>query len=115
MKRKIIYVAHRVRGDFMKNIRIAQNCIEFVINEGYTPMAPAFMLKGILNDEIPTDRRKIMEIDLHLLSECCDELWAFVDQRGTSEGMQKEINLATDMNIPVRFYEVNERGEVWKV
>ena len=115
MKRKIIYVAHRVRGDFMKNIRIGQNCIEFVVDQGYTPLAPAFMLKNILNDEIPDHRRKIMEIDLHLLTDCADELWAFVDERGISEGMQKEINTATNMNISVRFYSLNERGEVWQV
>ena len=33
-----------------------------------------------------------------------DELWAFTDSEGPSEGMKKEIEIAEEMNIPVHYF-----------
>lgn len=63
------------------------------------------MYVGALNDEDSTERKLGMGLGINILQVgFMDELWAFIDSEGPSEGMKKKIEIAEDMNIPVCYF-----------
>ncbi len=103
MKKKIVYVASRVRGNLQQNLSHAKVYCKFAISQGVVPIVPHLMYDGTLDDDIPEERETGMKLGIELLKQC-DELWAFCDEEGPSEGMKQEIAIAEELNIPVRYF-----------
>lgn len=105
MKKKVVYVASRVRGNLQQNINDAKRYCRYSVLQGVIPIVPHLMYVGALNDEDPTERELGMNLGIELLqSGFIDELWAFTDDDGPSEGMKKEIEIAGRLNIPVHYF-----------
>ncbi len=100
MKKKTVFIGHPVGGDIKGNIeKVLKICSE-VHTQEIIPVAPYLISLKYLNDEVIEDRELGMEAN----HECfrrryVDELWLFGDK--ISAGMEKEISLAKEMNIPV--------------
>ncbi len=97
---KFVYIASRVRGDLKKNLALAREYCRFAVNEKVIPIVPHIMLDGVLDDDNEPERDKALEIGKALLSKC-DEMWVFTDSRGISDGMRAEMELATELQIPM--------------
>ena len=100
---KIVYVCSPLRGDIEVNIRNAREYCRKTVAMGFIPIAPHTIYTEYLDDREPAQRRQGLLIGLELLQKC-DELWAFGTV--TSEGMDKEIELAREYGIPV--YRIDE-------
>ena len=84
------------------NILKAKEYCRFVAMEtGNIPIAPHIYCTEFLHDDIPDERSLGMNMGLELL-QSCREIWVFGDH--ISDGMAKEIELASKLGIPVRFY-----------
>lgn len=102
MKQKVVYVASRVRGNLQQNILDAKR---YCVLQGVIPIVPHLMYVGALNDEDPTERKLGMDLGITILKAgFIDELWAFTDSEGPSEGMKKEIEIAGRLNIQVHYF-----------
>ena len=96
-----IYICSALCGNTADNIRKAKCCCEYVVKEhDVIPIAPHIYFTQFLDDENIEERKFGMQAGLFLLSEC-NELWYFGDHM--SEGMTKEICIAMEHGIPVRY------------
>lgn len=71
------------------------------------PIAPHVYCTQFLNDMNPDERAVGMEMGIALL-DMCDELWAY-GMENPSEGMQREIEYATEHGITIR-----DAAEIYK-
>ena len=105
MKQKVVYVASRVRGSLQQNLANAKKYCRYCVLQGVVPIVPHLMYVGALNDEDPTERKLGMDLGITILKAgFIDELWAFTDSEGPSEGMKKEIVIAGRLNFPVHYF-----------
>ena len=105
MKQKVVYVASRVRGNLQLNLADAKKYCRYCVLQGAVPIVPHLMYVGALNDEDPTERKLGMDLGITILQAgFIDELWAFTDSEGPSEGMKKEIEIAGRLNIQVHYF-----------
>lgn len=109
MRKKFVYICSPCRGDMEKNITKAQSyCREAVeIYPDVVPIAPHVYCTQFLNDMNPDERAVGMEMGIALL-DMCDELWAY-GMENPSEGMQREIEYATEHGITIR-----DAAEIYK-
>ena len=105
--RKKIYVASKYAGDIQINIENAIWCCHYVIDRGYMPIASHLLYPQILDDSIPRERELGLMFGLALLA-ACDEVWVFTVNGEVSSGMEKEIEEAKRLGIPVRQLEMGE-------
>lgn len=105
-EKKIIYVCSPYSGNISLNTRRAKIYSRMVVDRGAVPITPHLYLPFILDEE--TERNAAIEMDLALLGRC-DELWAFGNHIST--GMQREMEEAQKLGIPVRRIESTGQEE----
>ncbi|PYG88480.1 uncharacterized protein DUF4406 [Ruminiclostridium sufflavum DSM 19573] len=98
-KQKLIYVCSPVKGDIEENITKAKEHCKTVLIMGHIPIAPHVAFNGMLNDKVQQERETALSLGLELVKRC-DEAWVFGNV--ISKGMQGEIELARQINIPVK-------------
>lgn len=94
---KMVYICSPLRGDYGQNIKNAVRYCEIAAGLGVLPLAPHTIFTQYLNDTIPQQRQRGLDLGLALL-EKCDELW--VMGRKISEGMRGEIVQAQARGMP---------------
>ena len=99
----VVYICSRYSGDVERNTELARRYSRLAVKCGYVPLTPHLMLPQFLSEE--TERDLAISMDLRLLA-LCQELW--VCGPDISEGMQREIDHATEMKIPIRRIEEEE-------
>ena len=101
--RKKIYVISKYRGNTEENLKVAKKVGDIIIGCDYIPVIPHLYLPQFLNDEVPEERVKAIDMGVELLSGC-DMIWLV----GTdiSNGMEYEIEAAKVLKIPVRLYDL---------
>lgn len=97
---KRIFVASALRGDFEKNLRIAERLCHWVTLQGHAPYAPHLIYTRFMSDDSEEERSYSIECG-KLFLETCDELWAFGK---VTPGMQEEIDHARKHEISVSIY-----------
>ena len=98
-ERKLVYIASPYAGDVQENILAAQNACRYAMAQGAVPIAVHLMYPQILDDSSPGDREAGLQIGIRVLK-ACDELWLCGDR--ISAGMQRELDAAVQLGIPVR-------------
>jgi len=88
---KLVYICSKYRGNVEENLKFAYLAGRYAIDKGCIPIIPHAYLTKCLNDNIPEEREKGIELGLKLIDKC-DELW--VCGNTISEGMQREIEYA---------------------
>lgn len=84
-----------------KNLARATEYSKVVVEEGHTPITPHLYFQTFIDDQVENERARGIEMGKQLLLKC-DEVWVF-EENGISEGMKAEIELASNVGIPVRF------------
>ena len=98
----VVYIASKYAGDIPHNTYMARRYSRYAIEKGYIPLAPHLLLPQFLSEE--TERDLAISIDLRFLA-LCEELWVCGE---ISEGMQREIDHASAMGMPVRYVKEEE-------
>ena len=99
----LVYVASPLSGDITGNVKRANAHCRFVVANQAIPFAPHAFFTGFLNDDIKEEREIGMFLGKEMLRKC-NALWAFCDNGEPSKGMQEEIELAKELDIPVRYF-----------
>lgn len=98
-ERKLVYIASPYAGDVQENILAAQNACRYAMAQGVVPIAVHLMYPQFLDDSSPGDREAGLQMGIRVLK-ACDELWLCGDR--ISAGMQRELDAAVQLGIPVR-------------
>ena len=106
-KVKKIYVASKYAGDVAANVEKAVWCCRYVIDQGFMPVASHLLYPQILDDNLPRERQLGLKFGLALLA-TCDEIWVFMMGGEISSGIEREIEAAKRLGIPVRKLEMGE-------
>ena len=101
---KLVYVCSPLRpieGEtFQSNVEKARGYCQFVLTQGYAPIASHILgLWDAEDDESPEIRAEALKCAVRYV-EACDELWAFGPR--VSAGMKEEIDTADRLGKPVR-------------
>jgi len=84
-------------GDVERNVLYAKQAMLNSIGHGETPIVPHLLYTQVLNDEIPSDRLLGLNLGAQWFS-VIDYAVVYLDH-GISEGMSKEIDQLTGMDI----------------
>ena len=98
-KEKLVYIASPYAGDVESNVLFAKDACRYAIQQGAAPVAAHLLYPQLLDDRIPEEREAGLRMGLRVL-EACDELWLCGEH--ISVGMQKELEAAERLGIPVR-------------
>lgn len=99
---KFMYICSPLRGDVERKIQKANGYCRFAVREGVLPFAPHAIFSGFLDDIIPEERQMGVTLGLEILKRC-EEVWVIGDR--ISEGMEAEILVADQLNIPVKYFD----------
>jgi hypothetical protein len=106
VSKKLIFVSSKLRGDIENNMKLAECLCRIVALRGFVPVAPHIIFTRFLDDNSPNERELGLSCGLELLR-LCNEMWVFNfaegDDSGISEGMQREIDLAKKLGIPIKY------------
>lgn len=104
--KRIVYVAHPLRGDVEENIKKATLiCRELAQDRSVIPFSPLHAFDFM---DVSGDQNMVMKYCFALLSKV-DELWVFGNWR-ESEGCQQEIEFAEKNSIPIRFMDLGHEN-----
>lgn len=95
----LVYIASPFAGDIENNVEAAKEYCRAAMEEGVTPVAPHLIYPQFLDDSDPAQRSMGLNAGLELLSRC-DELWVCGSE--VSSGMQREIQFAKALGLPIR-------------
>ena len=100
--KRFVYICSPLRGDMERNIEKARQYCRYAVllNPDVVPIAPHIYFTQCLNDNLPDERVLGMNDGLEMLRRC-DELWVYEPEK-LSEGMQREIEYAHQLGIPIR-------------
>ena len=94
-----VYICTAFRGDVEENARKAREyCRWAAVEYGALPIAPHLLFPQFLDDNDPVQRELGINMGLELLADC-KQLFYFGDV--VTEGMDKEMNEARVLGIPV--------------
>ena len=103
---KKIFICSAYRGYIKGNTKKAKEYCRWAATEcGVIPIAPHLLFPQFLDDEVKTERNLGINMGLDLLKDC-SELWGFGGM--VTEGMKKEIDMATQLGIPVCYVSETE-------
>ena len=93
-------------GDFKRNIRYARLCLIHCLRRGWTPYASHLLITQVW-DDMDADLREKGIVAGHAWYPGAEQSVVFTDL-GRSGGMNRGINVAIALNIPVRFHKLDE-------
>ena len=91
----------RAKAELEKNLDKARRACRMISKLGGLPLAPHIYGTQFLDDDVPDEREEGIRIGLEWLMDA-DEVWVFSEF--ISEGMRREIDLASELGIPVRMF-----------
>ena len=88
-----------------QNINIAKQACRFAVQSGCMPYASHLYFTQFLSDFDADERELGISLGLAWLTDC-DEIWIIGNR--ISEGMQREITKAKELNIPIKHITVKD-------
>ncbi len=110
VSRPTVYIASKYAGDVTRNIKVAKLACRFAVKHGYRPLAAHLLYPRFMNDKDPEERLVGTMFGIAML-QGCDEVWVITEDdahKEISEGMQREIDEAMNLGIPVRYFSTKE-------
>lgn len=102
---KVVYIASPYGSDPEKNTEFAKQSLLYAIKQNVVPLASHLLYPQILDDSSAEERNIGLQLGIELLLRC-DEVW--VCGGIISEGMQAEIDIATEFLIPVKWIDASD-------
>lgn len=110
---KLAFVSSPLKGDYYNNIKFAQKCSKFALEQSYNPYTPHLYFTQFLNDDNEAERNLGMQAGLKMI-ERCDVLLVFFKEgpdNYISNGMSIEIEAAKKAGKPILYYK--EQGDAF--
>lgn len=106
---KLVLLESPYTGNIKKNIKYARACMRDCLNKGEAPFASHLLYTqpGILDDNIPEERKKGIEAGL-LWGKCAEKTVVYYDYEITP-GMQKGIERAKKEKRKIEFRKLYEK------
>lgn len=106
MKRLIIESPYA--GDVERNVLYARRCVAHALSRGRAPLCSHLLYTqpGILDDKKPSERELGINAGFEWTA-VAEEVWVYTDY-GTSSGMQRGVNLAQALKIPVAWVTIGK-------
>ncbi len=98
---KLIFICSPYSGDIERNTLRARAYCRFAYSKGTVPFAPHLHNTQFLDETMQEERQAGIVLGLYVLSHC-DELWCF--GRKTTEGMKVELEAASKLGIPIKYF-----------
>jgi hypothetical protein len=102
VSKELTYIISPYAGNIEANVAFAIRCCRMAIQQGQTPIAVHLLYPQILDDLNPAERKLGLELGLNVLRHCTA---AWVCGTRISHGMEREIQAAQQLNIPIRYVE----------
>lgn len=85
------------------NEAFARRCVRDSLLRGESPIASHLLYTqaGILDDDVPEEREQGIRAHLEIVRRV--DLVAVYDGRGVSEGMQRALDLARELGVPIEW------------
>ena len=99
---KKVFVCSPYRGDIEKNRNAALRYCRTLSSYGWVPVAPHLYFPQFMDEKSAFMRHAAIDMGIDLMKSC-DEVQVF--GFNITEGMQKEINKALELHIPVSFFD----------
>ena len=105
---KLVIIESPFAGQIERNILYGRRCVSHSLHKGEAPIASHLLYTqhGVLNDNIPIERRLGMEAGWEWYRKA--ELCAVYTDYGVSNGMKQGIDIAKKLNIPVELRNIGE-------
>jgi len=105
----MIYVCSRLSAptteEMEHNMNLAAEYCRIVTEKtGERAFAPHSFLPAYVDDTNPAERAIALEFGRRMLT-ICSEVWVVLAGQKPSIGMKGEIELAEELNIPIRYFE----------
>lgn len=106
----LVYICSPYAGDIENNVKNAKIYSRYAVENNAIPVTPHLLYPQFMNDNIDSEREKVMHFNYVLLGKCT-ELWVFGGV--VSRGMAREISVAKKRRMKIRWFdhamkEVNE-------
>lgn len=93
----IVYICSPYSGDTVRNTEMSRRYSRLAVERGFIPLAPHLLLPQYISEE--SERELAISMDLRFL-EMCGGIW--VCGETISKGMEREIEKAKEIGLPVR-------------
>lgn len=103
----MVFICSPYRGDVETNVQRAYRYCRFAARNETVPLAPHTIFTQWLDDKDREEREAGIYLGLEVLARC-DEIWVFGGK--ITEGMEKEIAMATKLGKPALYF--NDRCEM---
>lgn len=103
-QRKVVFAAMS-----KNNFYLREYIIRYILEKNFTPTCAFMMFSYFLLDTV--DRKKLIRANNDLIKRS-DELWVFGE---SSEGVKKEIKLAKKLQMPIKYFEINNDAASFKL
>jgi hypothetical protein len=103
-KRKVVFAAMS-----KENFYLREHIIKYILEKNYTPTSAFMMYSYFLIDTV--NRKKLIRANNDLIRRS-DELWVFGN---ISDGVQKEIILAKNLNMRINYFSVLNKCGVLRI
>ena len=100
----LVYICSPYSSDVERNTKRAREFCCFAVARGAIPFAPHLLFPQFMNDNHPEERELAMRFN-KILQGKCDEVWVLGSY--LSEGMRRELALASKRNQPIHWFDVN--------
>jgi hypothetical protein len=104
MPKKRVYICSPFRGRVAANTERAREYCRFAFKEGFVPIAPHIYFPQFLDEYDEDERAAGLRYGMEEMYRCV-AVWVF--GRRITAGMKAEIELATDLGIPVKYFAVD--------
>lgn len=105
--RPITFICSPFRGDILSNQMLARRFSRFALTRRVIPIAPHLLFPQFLDDSVPDERELALFMNARIMS-FCEQVWVCVPDSIT-EGMAAELDIADQMGLPIRFFDIDFR------
>lgn len=99
---KKVFVCSPYRGDKEKNIKNTLFVARIISGCGNMPIVPHLYFPQFLEEDDPVDRIRGIKFGIELMKNC-DLIWLIGSE--ITKGMKYELQVAKEMQIPVKLYD----------
>lgn len=104
MPTRRVYICSPLKGNMKKNMQRAEMYCRFAFEKGFVPVCPHIYYPRFLDDTDKDERLMGMRYGLEAMWQC-RQVWVFGER--ISDGMQQEIELAKELKIPIRRFDLD--------
>ena len=104
--RPLVYICSPYSCDVERNIKRAQEFCRFAVTHNAIPFAPHLLFPQFMDDDSLRERELAMQFN-KILQGKCDEVWVLGSY--LSEGMRRELALASKRHQVIRWFDMNFR------